>query len=116
LEKLGFPWILSSEMSLFNGLRGIFGEKIFVRPFPPRQREKMPAVLSMPAVLAMWKCGIVHGRKLKRISAFTQQNVAETVFSQSRGARTAAVLSQDSGAPPGAPSPQKRIAPGLDRL
>jgi hypothetical protein len=26
LEKLGFPWILSSEMSLFNGLRAIFGK------------------------------------------------------------------------------------------
>jgi hypothetical protein len=24
LEKLGFPWILSSESSLFNGLRAIF--------------------------------------------------------------------------------------------
>ena len=33
LEKLGFPWILSSEMSLFNGLRGIFVEIIFLRPF-----------------------------------------------------------------------------------
>jgi len=29
LEKLGFPWILSSEMSLFNGLRGIFGGQNF---------------------------------------------------------------------------------------
>jgi hypothetical protein len=29
LDFLGFPWILSSEMSLFNGLRGIFAENIF---------------------------------------------------------------------------------------
>ena len=28
LENLGFPWILSSEMSVFNGLRRIFAEKI----------------------------------------------------------------------------------------
>jgi hypothetical protein len=28
LEKLGFPWILSSEMSLFNGLLAIFGGNI----------------------------------------------------------------------------------------
>jgi hypothetical protein len=30
LEKLGFPWILSSESSLINGLRGNFAEIIFV--------------------------------------------------------------------------------------
>jgi len=30
LEKLGFPWILSSESSLFNGLRAIFCGNIFV--------------------------------------------------------------------------------------
>jgi hypothetical protein len=30
LEKLGFPWILSSESSLINGLRGNFGGTIFV--------------------------------------------------------------------------------------
>jgi hypothetical protein len=33
LEKLGFPWILSSESSLFNGLRGIFAERKFLAPF-----------------------------------------------------------------------------------
>jgi hypothetical protein len=29
LEKLGFPWILSFEMSLFNGLRAVFGKSFF---------------------------------------------------------------------------------------
>jgi hypothetical protein len=29
LEKLGFPWILSSEASLFNGLRGNFVGEFF---------------------------------------------------------------------------------------
>ena len=29
LEKLGFPWILSSELSFFNNLRAIFCENIF---------------------------------------------------------------------------------------
>jgi hypothetical protein len=33
LEKLGFPWILSSESSLFNGLRVTFAERNFSRPF-----------------------------------------------------------------------------------
>jgi hypothetical protein len=31
LEKLGFPWIFSSEISLFNGLHAIFDEKNFTR-------------------------------------------------------------------------------------
>ena len=35
-EKLGFPWILSSEMSLFNGLRGIFRKKNSRAPVPRR--------------------------------------------------------------------------------
>ena len=34
LEKLGFPWILSSESSLFNGLRGISCIKFFTGAFP----------------------------------------------------------------------------------
>jgi hypothetical protein len=29
LDFLGIPWILSSESSLFNGLRGIFAEIFF---------------------------------------------------------------------------------------
>jgi hypothetical protein len=33
LEKLGFPWILSYETSLFNGLHGIFRENNIGRPF-----------------------------------------------------------------------------------
>jgi hypothetical protein len=33
LEKLGFPWILSSETSLFNGLRWIFAERKFLGSF-----------------------------------------------------------------------------------
>jgi hypothetical protein len=33
LEKLGFPWILSCEMSLFNRLRANFPRKILFGPF-----------------------------------------------------------------------------------
>jgi len=40
LEKLGFPWILSSEMSLFNGLCGIFGEKIFALGCPGVEQRR----------------------------------------------------------------------------
>jgi hypothetical protein len=47
LEKLGFPWILSSESSLFNGLRGIFAGRNFSRPFarrgPQRRNRRQPS-------------------------------------------------------------------------
>jgi hypothetical protein len=35
LDFLGFPWILSSESSIFNGLREILAEKSFRGPFAP---------------------------------------------------------------------------------
>jgi hypothetical protein len=49
LEKLGFPWILSSELSIFNGLRWIFAESKFARPFAaaPELRERRPTILVM---------------------------------------------------------------------
>ena len=34
LDCLGFPWILSSESRLFNGLRGLKRGKFFLSPFP----------------------------------------------------------------------------------
>jgi hypothetical protein len=41
LDSLGFPWILSSESRLFNGLRGLFRKLFFSRPFPdPRIAER----------------------------------------------------------------------------
>ena len=45
LEKLGFPWILSSEMSLFNGLRANFAETFIRAPYAPREgRGKRSAI------------------------------------------------------------------------
>jgi hypothetical protein len=38
LDFLGFPWILSLELRLINGLRAIFCGNIFM-PVPGRQRE-----------------------------------------------------------------------------
>src|ERR1700722_20067750 len=32
LEKLGFPWILSSESRFINGLHDIFSERFFLAP------------------------------------------------------------------------------------
>jgi hypothetical protein len=38
LDFFGFPWILSSESSRFNGLRGIKREKFFLSLFPRVRR------------------------------------------------------------------------------
>ncbi len=55
LEKLGFPWILSSETSLFNGLRWIFVGTNFARPFPQRQPEKSAG--GCLCASRSWDCG-----------------------------------------------------------
>jgi hypothetical protein len=39
LDLFGFPWILSSESRLINGLRGIFAEKFFLALYPRRSRR-----------------------------------------------------------------------------
>jgi hypothetical protein len=60
LDFLGFAWILSSESRLFNGLRGIFREEFFSGIFLVlRGRDD-----GEPAVEAMRKREIVHGRSL----------------------------------------------------
>ena len=72
LEKLGFPWILSSEMSLFNGLRAMFAMRIFE---PPRSRGD---VCAAAAVLAFsMRMGMIgHGMKLTATSDLLQAIVA----------------------------------------
>jgi hypothetical protein len=71
LDFLGFPWILSSESRLFNGLREISGEKNFARPFLRREaagRER--------AVEAVRKGGIVHEASLPWFLVFCKRIVA----------------------------------------
>jgi hypothetical protein len=77
LEKLGFPWILSSESSLINGLRGIFAGEDFARPFSVATGRRGPGGPVHAGGLSVSEGRIVHKRKLKLISAFAQQNVAE---------------------------------------
>ncbi|MFZ0602232.1 MAG: hypothetical protein WAN05_12910, partial [Roseiarcus sp.] len=60
LEKLGFPWIPSSEMRLFKRLRGIFGEKKIARALWP----EVAAPKRAPAVETMCKRRIVHRESL----------------------------------------------------
>jgi len=72
LEKLGFPWILSSEMSLFNGLRAMFAMRIFE---PPRSRGEVRAAAAVLA-FSMRMDEIAHGKTLTIISGFLQAIVA----------------------------------------
>jgi hypothetical protein len=61
-DFFGFPWILSSESGLFNGLRGISARKILAS-FLPEHREAQG--WGAP-VKAMRKRGIVHEPSLTR--------------------------------------------------
>ena len=63
---LGFPWILSSELSLINGLRGIKREKIFLAA----SALEIGAPERMPASEAMRKRGIAHRSSLTGILIF----------------------------------------------
>jgi hypothetical protein len=40
LEKLGFPWILSTESRLIKGLRGKSADYFSRRPSPPRETRR----------------------------------------------------------------------------
>ena len=70
LEFLGFPWILSSESRLFNGLCGINREEFFLPLFgvAKERSERQPTI---------WRAkGTDCSRgKLKLISAFLQEIV-----------------------------------------
>jgi hypothetical protein len=72
LERLGFPWILSSESSIFNGLRWIFAERNFSRPSAaaPEPRERLPAIL------ACAKAWISHGATVTQFLLFCNKLLA----------------------------------------
>src|ERR1700733_7427182 len=62
---LGFPWILSSESSLFNGLYVVFAGKFFLGVFPIEE-----AAGRKHTVKAMRKRRIVHGASLTHFLIF----------------------------------------------
>ena len=67
-DFLGFPWILSSESRLFNGLRWILREENFSRPFAARQRAGAGA-----GILTMQKRSVAHRASLTRFLLFCNQ-------------------------------------------
>ena len=74
LDFLGFPWILSSESRLINGLRGFYPEEYLSRPF-----LALRAPERAPVVEAMGKRKIVHGGELNPASDFLQEIVVRAV-------------------------------------
>jgi hypothetical protein len=75
LEKLGFPWILSTESSLFNGSRRIFAEPIFMALYPPT----FAALRHERARLERPRRRIYASSKLSYISDFLQEIVADLI-------------------------------------
>jgi hypothetical protein len=76
--SLGFPWILSSESRLINGLRWIFAEKFFVAFLPLGAFEAMER---KAAGEAMRKRRRVHRASLTRILIFCNR-LSPRSFSQ----------------------------------
>jgi hypothetical protein len=73
LDFLGFPWILSSESRLFNGLRGLKRGNFYLKLFPWRSKRHNPGA-----------CGRGHAEaqggswgKLNLISDFLQEIAGE---------------------------------------
>jgi hypothetical protein len=75
LDFLGFPWILSSESSLFNRLHGIFCEKIFRSLFPLRGR-----LSTTEFTFGARKGGAAHRAKLNPNSDFLQSIVVDRAW------------------------------------
>ena len=73
MDSLGFPWILSSETRLINGLRGFFAKQFFSPSLPLRRGTE-------PAVEAMLKGATVHGASLIYFLIFCNLLSSEPFF------------------------------------
>jgi hypothetical protein len=65
LKKLGFPWILSTELNLFNGLREIFAGRKFSRPI-----ARGSGAGAGVSAFNMQKRRIAHGASLAQFLVF----------------------------------------------
>jgi hypothetical protein len=69
LDLLGFPWILSSESKLFNGLRRIFGGRKFLAIFCRRGGGAGTGA----GILTMQKRSLAHRASLTHFLLFCNQ-------------------------------------------
>jgi hypothetical protein len=73
LGRLGFPWILSFESSIFNELRWIFAERNFSRRFAAE-----PELWEwQPTILACGKGRIGHGARVIQFLLFCKKLLSE---------------------------------------
>jgi hypothetical protein len=102
--SLDFPWILSSEMSLFDGLREIFWVNFFMGALGPRGGAAGPADRRFPA-LEERNCSWV---KPSHISGFTQSIVvaSDQYKVPALMLRSEAVARRETGVLPNAPWPR----------
>jgi hypothetical protein len=96
LEKLGFPWILSSETSLINRLHGIFVGKKFVRPFALEARVGAGA-----SGLGREKRGVAHETSLTRLLIFCNEAPFDPVAGVDEGGIVSVRLAERSVNPLG---------------
>jgi hypothetical protein len=80
VERLGFPWILSPESIILNGLRWIFAERNFSRPFAARRAAPNGRRHSRRAEVQNFSWNLFSS-----VSGFQQYNSVE-VFSFRRAA------------------------------
>jgi hypothetical protein len=95
LEKLGFPWILSSEMSLFNGLRANFAEPFIRAPYGAwtalgsRVQSSAPLIITCSVIYFGYTHRFPDRSTMTHISAFGKQllelSALRGCFHQSRG-------------------------------
>jgi hypothetical protein len=65
---IGFPWILSSEYRLFNGLHGIFARVFFSAPFPRAESRR-----NGDAAIEVMRIGrIIHAPSLAEFLTFVK--------------------------------------------
>ena len=91
LEKLGFPWILSSESRLINGLHEIFSERFFLALLSSRmsRRNGEPPIWYAKRTDCSWG-------KLNVISDFLQEIAARAVPACLPPSKSSARQGQDS--------------------
>ena len=73
LDFLGFPWILSSESGLINGLRGIFARKFFIGPSSLTADARQREIAACSVEIHKSSC-----MQLNLISDFPQSLVGDT--------------------------------------
>jgi hypothetical protein len=107
LDFLGFPWILSSESRLFNGLRGFFGERKF-RALFCRWGGGAGTGAGIPT---MQKCSMTHRASLTHFLLFCNQLPSTEIVDSLSSPRRRAFVDYDDNQLRFTQSPTRRENP-----